>query len=145
MSGENWEALAASPTVAWGEEEPEIADGFPGMVAEDNADVFLNTQEFGERRTIRYDGEVYEDIPVVLNGNIQQNRFHARKDPTGQPTQDHMQGIYLASCILHCKLSDLGGNSAMKRAAPFTGITMWLPQTLRWGCSGWNWRRWTSE
>lgn len=114
MSGPDWEALAASPPVNW--EESECAGGFAGAVESDITGVFLNPAEFGELRTIQYDGETYENIPVVLNGNLQQNRFHARKDPTGQPTQDHMQGIYLASCILHCKLSDLGGNRPKKGA-----------------------------
>ena len=109
MSGPNWDAIAASPAVNW--EEPESVDGFAGTVESDISGVFLNPAEFGELRTIEYDGETYENIPVMLNGNIQQNRFHARKDPTGQPTQDHMQGIYLASCILH-----LGGNRPEKGA-----------------------------
>lgn len=112
MSGPNWEAVAASPAVNW--EEPESADGFASAVKSDISGVFLNPAEFGELRTIQYDGETYENIPVVLNGNIQQNRFRARRDPAGQPTQDHMQGIYLTSCILHCALSDLGGNRPEK-------------------------------
>ncbi|MBQ9348300.1 MAG: hypothetical protein IJT94_13365 [Oscillibacter sp.] len=115
MSGPDWEAIAASPAVNW-EDMPDIPAGFAGAVEGDITSVFLNPAEFGELRTIQYDGNTYENIPVVLNGNIQQNRFHARKDPTGQPTQDHMQGIYLASCILHCKLSDLGGNRPEKGA-----------------------------
>ena len=116
MSGLDWEALAASPLANWNGGEAGFPSGFAEMITEDNKSVFLNAEEFGAKRTIRYDGETYEDIPVVLNGNMQQNRFHARKDPTGQPTQDHMQGIYLASCVLHCSLSDLGGNRPEKGA-----------------------------
>ena len=115
MSALDWEALAASQPVNW-EDAPDISVGFAGAVESDITVVFLNPAEFGELRTIQYDGKTYEDIPVVLNGNIQQNRFNARKDPTRQPAQDHMQGIYLASCLLHCKLSDLGGNRPEKGA-----------------------------
>lgn len=30
--------------------------------------VFLNLDEFAERHTVIYDGETYEDIPVVITG-----------------------------------------------------------------------------
>ena len=36
---------------------------FKDMVEADIRAVFLNTQEFGELRSIRYDGVTYTDIP----------------------------------------------------------------------------------
>ena len=39
---------------------------FKDMVARDIHSVFLDTNFFGEKRTVEYDGERYEDIPVVL-------------------------------------------------------------------------------
>lgn len=75
---------------------------FKDMLAEDLRGVFLNADEFAERRTIVYDGEIYADIPVVLTGIKEQNR-QAKAD-------DHAPGLYLASTVLHCALDALGGN-----------------------------------
>ena len=75
---------------------------FQDMVASDIQAVFLNTEEFGELRTIVYDGETYKDIPVVLTGRREAER-------TGL-ADDHTQGIYRVTHVLHCALSDLDGN-----------------------------------
>ena len=40
--------------------------GFKDMVADDVHAVFLNLDEFAQKRTIRYDGEEYQDIPIVF-------------------------------------------------------------------------------
>ena len=80
--------------------------GFKDMVAKDVHSVFLNLDEFAEKRTIRYDGEEYQDIPVVLSGLKERERR--------QPQSDHLQGLYLVSSVLHCALSDLGGNQPAK-------------------------------
>lgn len=75
--------------------------GFKDMVATDNRNVFLNLNEFAERRTIRYDGDVYTDIPIVLSGLKEKDRR--------QLVSDHVQGLYLVSSVLHCAQSDLSG------------------------------------
>ena len=80
--------------------------GFKDMVADDVHAVFLNLDEFAEKRTIRYDGEEYQDIPIVLSGLKEQERR--------QLQSDHVQGLYLVSSVLHCALSDLGGNQPEK-------------------------------
>ena len=80
--------------------------GFKDMVAEDVHSVFLNLDEFAEKRTIRYDGEEYQDIPVVLSGLKERERR--------QLQSDHLRGLYLVSSVLHCALSDLGGNQPEK-------------------------------
>ena len=81
---------------------------FKDMVAADNLAVFLNDGEFADRRTVRYDGAVYADIPIVLSGIKQSDR------PVMASSGDHSHGLYLASAVLHCALSDLGGNQPEK-------------------------------
>lgn len=80
--------------------------GFKDMVAQDIHGVFLNLDEFAEKRTIRYDGAEYMDIPIVLSGLKEQDRR--------QLQSDHAQGLYLVTSVLHCALSDLGGNPPEK-------------------------------
>lgn len=80
--------------------------GFKDMVAADNADVFLNLDEFAERRTIVYDGVTYQDIPIVLSGLKEKDRR--------QLVSDHIQGLYLVSSILHCAEKDLGSHQPEK-------------------------------
>ena len=87
---------------------------FKDMVADDIHDVFLNSDEFAEKRTIRYgyDGgeyaEEYQDISVVLIGLTQKDR------PVQVSDGDKMQGLHLATDVLHCALSDLNGQQPEK-------------------------------
>lgn len=80
--------------------------GFKDMAAQDIHGVFLNLDEFAEKRTIRYDGAEYMDIPIVLSGLKEQDRR--------QLQSDHAQGLYLVTSVLHCALTDLGGNQPEK-------------------------------
>lgn len=80
--------------------------GFKDMVAADTHGVFLSLDEFAERRTILYDGEAYRDIPIVLSGLKEKDRR--------QLVSDHVQGLYLVSSVLHCAMTDLGGNQPEK-------------------------------
>jgi len=80
--------------------------GFKDMVKADNTKVFLNMSEFAKKRTVIYDGETYEDIPIVLSGLKEKDRT--------QTVSDHAQGLYLVTSILHCSLEDLGGNQPEK-------------------------------
>lgn len=77
--------------------------GFKEMVAQDVRKVFLNTDEFAERRTVRYDGETYQDIPVVMEAPGTERRENS------QMARDHMSGLYTASAVLFCARDDLGG------------------------------------
>ena len=70
---------------------------FKDMVIADNAKVFMNINEFAEKRTVIYDGVTYTDIPIVLKGLKQEDR--AQTVASG----DHSQGIFLVSSVLHCK------------------------------------------
>ena len=85
---------------------------FKDMVARDNAKVFLNLKEFAEKRTVKYDGEEYPDIPIVLTGLKEKER--------AQATQDHDNGLYRVTRILHCQRKDLGGKQ------PERGAKMWI-------------------
>ena len=84
---------------------------FKDMVAADIRKVFLNTDEFAELRTVRYDGMDYDGpehrgIPIVLTGLKEQDRR--------QLVTDHAQGLYLVASVLHCALDDLGGKQPEK-------------------------------
>lgn len=80
--------------------------GFKDMVASDNLSVFMNASEFAERRTIVYDGDSYEDIPIVLSGIKEKDRRAL--------VNDHTQGLYQVTSVLHCALSDLNGKQPEK-------------------------------
>lgn len=84
---------------------------FKDMAAADNQAVFLSLDEFGEKRTVVYDGRIYdgpehEGIPIVLSGLKEKDRR--------QLQSDHIQGLYLVSSVLHCAAVDLGGNQPEK-------------------------------
>lgn len=74
---------------------------FKDMVAADNKSVFLNISEFAEIHTVKYDGETYADIPVLLT------KTKERKRPV--TITDHMEGIHKVAAVAHITLSDLGG------------------------------------
>lgn len=110
--------------------------GFKDMVARDNFGVFLNCDEFAEKRTVKYDGATYEDIPIVLSGLKEKDRR--------QLMSDHAQGLYIVSSVLHCALSDLGGvqpergsvsGSTTRRAAEASSeSSISRPRSVRWVC-----------
>lgn len=72
------------------------------MIARDIHRVFLNVDEFAEKRTIRYDGKLYEDIPVSLQDMTDSDRERRRSD-------DYAQGLHRTSAILFCAATDVGG------------------------------------
>lgn len=75
--------------------------GFKDMVAQDNARIFLNTEEFAEYHTIKFDGEEYAHIPVVLTKVKQSNRTVMQND--------HAKGIYLVSAKAYFNAADTNG------------------------------------
>jgi hypothetical protein len=76
------------------------------MAAADISNVFLNTSEFAEKRTIIYDGERYGDIPAVLSGLKEKDRRAL--------AHDHAQGLFQVTSVLHCAASGLGGKQPEK-------------------------------
>lgn len=80
--------------------------GFKDMLEEDIHNIFLDTDTFAERRTVEYEGEHYEDIPILLLGLEERDRRQLAKD--------HTQGLYCVSAVLHCDRKDLGGKQPEK-------------------------------
>lgn len=76
--------------------------GFKDMVAGDNLTVFLNGNDFAEKRTIRYNGNTYTDILVLVTKLKEKDRR--------QLVTDHVEGLYLVTTVLHCSLEDIGGS-----------------------------------
>lgn len=74
---------------------------FQDMVASDRKAVFLNPAEFGEYRTIEYDGTLYTRVSVVIRAPKQESR--------SQMQDDHAAGLYLAGTTLHCCIEEIGG------------------------------------
>lgn len=74
---------------------------FKDVVMSDR-DVFLDFNYFGERRTIMYNGETYEDVLVVVSGG---NGEYGRR----KRYADHSNGLYNVKEIVHFKLEDVGG------------------------------------
>jgi len=75
--------------------------GFQKRVQQDIRKVFLNTQTFGETRTICFNEKEY-NIPVVLAGPTAEKRtIHAN---------DSVSGLHQVSAVLCCAAEDLGGS-----------------------------------
>lgn len=75
---------------------------FKDMLAADNAEIFCNPDEFGDLRTIHYDGDRYDEVPVVLTKLKEKDR--------SAPSKDHAQGIYLVTAIAHFPMEKLGNH-----------------------------------
>jgi len=76
--------------------------GFKASIEADLHRTFLNTNDFGELCTIVYDGQTYRRVPTVLTGLKEKDRR--------AHVNDHAQGLFRVSRVLHCALADLGGN-----------------------------------
>lgn len=74
--------------------------GFKDQVEADNA-VFLNADEFADIHTVKYDGETFPDIPVVLEQLKESDRVVIQSD--------HAEGIYKVSAKAYIAQKDLGG------------------------------------
>lgn len=74
---------------------------FKDQLAADVKNVFLNTDEFADMHNVKYDGVLYENIPVVLT------KIKERDRPTFK--DDIMQGVYQVGAVAHIALSDLDG------------------------------------
>lgn len=74
------------------------------MVQDDIKEVFLNKDEFADLHTVIYDGERYEDIPIVITGVTEKNRRKVVRDHG-----DRIQGFYMVTTVIHVAVSDLNG------------------------------------
>lgn len=71
------------------------------MVAKDNRRIFLNHAQFGDIRTILFDGETYKNVPVQMSSLTQNDRKPS--------ADDYATGIYKVAVVLHCIAADIGG------------------------------------
>lgn len=76
------------------------------MVVADVHSIFLNLNEFAEKRTVIYDGATYTDISVVISGMKEKDRRVL--------VSDHIQGLYRVTSTLHCAKADIGGKQPEK-------------------------------
>lgn len=76
---------------------------FKDAVRQDVGTVFLNLDEFAERRTVKFDGEVYEDIPVVISERRQSVRPRRTE-------ADHIQGLYQWGVRVNADIRDFQGH-----------------------------------
>ena len=74
---------------------------FKDMVKRDIKGVFLNTDEFAQLHTVRYDGEEYRDIPVSLQ--------KIRQSDKKAGSNNHSEGIYLVSAKAYFDINDTDG------------------------------------
>ena len=84
---------------------------FKDKVRGDIQRVFLNPDKFAEIRTVEYDGHAYVDIPIVMSGVKEKDR---RTMVLHSGQRDRTQGLYMVTSVLHCDISDLGGNKPEK-------------------------------
>ena len=71
---------------------------FKDMVEQDNRNVFLNTEEFAEHRSVWYDGVIYDDIPVLLT-KIREVQFGVSGNNT--------EGVHRATEVARFNLKDI--------------------------------------
>ena len=78
------------------------------MIAKDNETVFLNLDEFAERKNVIYQGVSYENVPVVLTGMRENRRGQTMRDGRRIRTADYASGLFETRTVLHMLASDLG-------------------------------------
>lgn len=74
---------------------------FKEQVKTDIKNVFLNVGEFAEVHTIKFDGEVFENIPVVLE-NVRQTELSVSAG-------NHSEGLHLVAAKAYYNAEDTGG------------------------------------
>lgn len=77
---------------------------FKDCVAADAFKTFLNQEEHAETRTVRYNGEVYENVPVIEDSMDEVSRSNS-----AIRRQDYAQGLLKREVTLFCAAESLGG------------------------------------
>lgn len=75
--------------------------GFKDTVKQDIQSIFLNCDEFAEAHTVKFNGDEYKDIPVVLEVVKQSERQAS--------ASDHMEGIYSVTAKAYFDISNTDG------------------------------------
>lgn len=81
---------------------------FRDSVESDNTRVFMNTEEFAEPHTVRYDGDEYRGVRCVISKLKQKERTTTMRD--------HAQGLYAVTAVFHCPAEMMDGNVPEKGA-----------------------------
>ena len=84
---------------------------FKDSVEADIKNVFLNSSEFASNRSVKYNGVIYKDIPVLLT------KTKERERPV--PSGDNAQGVHLVSAVAHIALSDMNGVQPEQKTSIF--------------------------
>jgi len=79
--------------------------GFKDLVAASNKKVFLNTGTFAELRTVKYNGNEYVDIPIILADVVEEDR---RVIIIQDGRRDNTQGLFMVSAVMCCAIEDIG-------------------------------------
>lgn len=86
---------------------------FKDMVEADIHGVFLNLDEFAEKRNVWYDGVTYRDVPIVLHGlkeNDRKRLTYGVKEQGGRNSiADRVEGLYNEQRVAHLAVADIGG------------------------------------
>lgn len=77
--------------------------GFKDDVAADISVVFLNTEEFADIHTVKYNDVTYADIPVALQEIKQKDR------PLLVGNANHLQGLHVAQTTAYIGQEHIGG------------------------------------
>jgi len=75
---------------------------FKDVLNDDVINVFLDVDAFAEARNVIYEGETYENVPMVLKGLKQQGRRY-KVEGEREP------GIFLVTTVVHFAAEALGG------------------------------------
>lgn len=78
---------------------------FRAQLEHDIEKIFTNPEEFGESRTVRYDGETYEDISIVLDEGVEIPHKNYKVMRT-----DYSKGLVKGTARLYCSKEALGGH-----------------------------------
>ena len=85
--------------------EPECSPpAFKQWAAADIHNAFLNPDEHGDVRTVRYDGEEYQDITVIESGPTE-----GKRSSVVQMQHDFGQGLYKRTVVLYVAEKDMNG------------------------------------
>lgn len=101
---------------------------FKSMIHDDIGGVFLNFSEFAERRDIRFNGNEYDKVPIVLQNTRERDRREHRTSFQDDPSQ----GFYLTRVVAFVALDSFNG------VQPEQGIHMELKMDGRHGQPWWK-------
>lgn len=103
---EDWDSRDGSSVVTDSKNRPSVPQPttFRAQLEVDSQQVFLNLMEFGEERTLRVDGEVYEKVAVILDEGVTVPHKNYKVMKT-----DYSKGLMKDTVRLYCLRSDLGG------------------------------------